>query len=148
MREEAVTGWTHHSFAQTPELTVLCVCVAACVRAVCVAPVVVVVELARKRGLVLFHAELVMVRAGSAERETEDDRVLFTHKHKQKGPERKSETGSLTLRPEARKRRGKKIQSVFLFIFNAATSLKASRVIGTTMKLKQTIRQKLWPRVL
>lgn len=65
-----------------PVLTVLCVCVAACVRAVCVATVV-VVDLARKRSLVLFHAEL-MVRGGSAERETEDDRVLFTHKQKEK----------------------------------------------------------------
>lgn len=56
-------------------LTVLCVCVAACVLAVCVAAVM-VVDLARKRTLVLFDAEL-MLRGGSAERETEDDRVWF-----------------------------------------------------------------------
>lgn len=43
----------------------------------------VVVDLARKRRLVLFDAEL-MVRGGSAERETEDDRVSFHSSAKQK----------------------------------------------------------------
>lgn len=63
-------------------LTVLCVRVTACVLAVRVATVM-VVDLARKRSLVLFDAEL-MVRGGSAERETEDDRVLFHSNTKQK----------------------------------------------------------------
>lgn len=66
-------------------LTVLGVRVAACVLAVRVATVmvVVVVELARKRSLILFDAEL-MVRGGSAERETEDDRVSFHSRYKTK----------------------------------------------------------------
>lgn len=96
-------GWTHHRFADRPcsVLTVLCVCVAACVLAVCVATVM-VVDLARKRGLVLFHAKL-MVRGGSAERETADDRVHS--KTKEKRPRPKSETRSLALRTETRKTR-------------------------------------------
>lgn len=48
-------------------LTVLCVCVAACVLAVCVAAMM-VVDLARKRSLVLLDAELVL-RGGGTERE-------------------------------------------------------------------------------
>lgn len=55
---------------------------AACVLAVRVATVMVVVELASKRSLVLFDAEL-MVRGGSAERETED-RVSFHSGTKEK----------------------------------------------------------------
>lgn len=69
-----VTDWKQ-ALLRRRGLTVLGVCVAACVLAVCVATVVVVVELASKRSLVLFDAEL-MVRGGSAERETED-RVSF-----------------------------------------------------------------------
>lgn len=70
-----ITDW-NQALLRRRGLTVLGVCVAACVLAVRVATVmVVVVELASKRSLVLFHAEL-MVRGGSAERETED-RVSF-----------------------------------------------------------------------
>lgn len=127
-----------------PELTVLGVCVAACVRAVRVAPVVVVVvDLARKRSLVLFHAEL-MVRGGSAERETEDDRVLFTRKQKQKGPERNAVVDVET-RDEKKKKTPTRPKCVSVYF---QRSLKASRVIGTTVKLRQSVRQKLWPRVL
>ena len=57
-------------------------CVAACVLAVRVATVM-VVNLARKRRLVLFDAEL-MVRGGSAERETEDDKSFVSLKYKTK----------------------------------------------------------------
>lgn len=53
------------------ELTVLGVCVAERLLAVCVAPMM-VVELASVRGLILFDAEL-MVWSGTTQRETEED---------------------------------------------------------------------------
>lgn len=52
-------------------LTVLSVCVAECVLAVCVATVM-VVDLSRIRSLVLFDTEL-MVRGGTAQREAKGD---------------------------------------------------------------------------
>lgn len=87
-------------------LTVLRVCVAACVLAVCVATVM-VVDLARKWSLVLFNTEL-MVRGGSAERETEDNRVSFHLNTKQERWDSKRaltrwQMRLLALRPETRK---------------------------------------------
>lgn len=90
-------------------LTVLCVCVAACVLAVRVATVM-VVDLARKWSLVFFDAEL-MVRGGSAERETEDDSFISL-KCKTKIKRRDSkrvltwwQMRLLALRPETRKQK-------------------------------------------
>lgn len=110
------------------ELTVLCVCVAACVLAVCVAAVM-VVDAARIRSLVLLDAE-PMVRGRRAERETEDDRVLFTQKQNRK--KAGGQTCLLALGPE--KDEGRTTRQRFLFISNAPASLKASRDNKTMLK--------------